>query len=176
MNVLAELKTRAAQRDLPFLLAGGHAVFVHGYARSTFDIDLIICRNDKSKWRELAKEMGYSFHHEGPTFLQFNAPNAEFLPLDMMLVDNDTFAKLMTDAVPGPVTLSHVKIISVMHLLALKCHAIRHGHKGRIVKDTDDIIHLVQANRLDPNDPAVRSLFLRYGTEDLYEKVRRAST
>lgn len=174
MNILVELNTRAAEQELPFLLAGGHAVFVHGYARNTFDIDLIIRRDDKAKWREVVGKIGYTVHHEGPTFLQFNPPNPELLPLDMMLVDNDTFSKLAADAVPGPAALDRVKVISVMHLLALKCHAIRHGHKGRVIKDADDIIHLVQANQLDLNSPAVREVFHQYGTEELYEKVRKA--
>ena len=61
-----------------------------------------------------------------------------------------------------------------MHLLALKCHAIKHGHAGRIVKDAEDVIRLTQNNRLDPNARTVRELFLKHGTEELYEKVRRA--
>ena len=151
-------------------------MIVHGYARTTFDLDLIICRNEQNQWRDLAQEIGYSFHHEGPTFLQFNPPNPRFLPLDLMLVNEQTFAKLMADAVSGPATTEGVNVVSLPHLLALKCHAVSHGHQGRIVKDADDIIHLVQASRLDINDPEVRKLFLKHGTVELYEKVRRACT
>jgi hypothetical protein len=55
----------------------------------------------------------------------------------------------------------------------LKCHAIKHGHEGRIVKDADDVIQLVQVNRLDVNRPDIREIFLKFGTADLYEKVQR---
>lgn len=37
---------------------------------------------------------------------------------------------------------------------------IAHGHPRRVVKDADDVIRLVEANRLDMNDPGVRELFL----------------
>lgn len=154
------------------MLAGGHAVIAHGHPRNTFDIDLIIRRVDRAPWEELALSLGYSFHGEGPTFVQFNPPNDNFLPLDLMLVGDDTFAKLLADAVPAPASAGAAKLVSLRHLLALKCHAIKHGHRGRIVKDADDVIHLALANKLDVEEPGMRELFLKHGTAELYEKVR----
>jgi hypothetical protein len=173
VNFLGAIAIQAAERGLPFVLAGGHAVIVHGYPRNTFDIDLIIRRVDQACWSELVKSMGYSFHREGPTFLQFNPPNAQSLPLDLMLVGDETFAKLMAGAVPAPASTAGAKVVSLPHLLALKCHAIKHGHRGRIVKDADDVIRLVLANKLDLDEPGIRDLFLKHGTTELYEKVRK---
>ena len=174
MNELANIASAAASRELPFLLSGGHAVISHGFARSTFDLDLIIRRNDREKWLELARTMGYVLHHEGPTFLQFNAPDAQSFPLDLMLVNEETFSKMRADAVPAPSRIQDVWVVSLMHLLALKCHAVKHGHAGRIVKDADDVIHLLQQNGLDPDKPIIHELFLRHGTAEFYEKVRKA--
>ncbi len=174
MNELTTIATRAASQDIPFLLSGGHAVITHGFPRSTFDLDLIVRRNDREKWLRLAQDMGYELHREGPTFAQFNAPKAESFPLDLMLVNEDTFSKLRTEAVPAPSDARGVWVVSLMHLLALKCHVIKHGHAGRIVKDTEDVIRLIQNNRLDPDAQTVREIFLNHGTKPLYEKVRRA--
>jgi hypothetical protein len=173
VSLLGTIAVQAAERGLPFVLAGGHAVIAHGHPRNTFDIDLIIRRADQDQWAELAKSAGYSFYREGPTFIQFNPPNAQLLPLDLMLVADETFAKLMADAVPAPASAAGARVVSLRHLLALKCHAIKHGHPGRIVKDADDVIHLAQANRLDLDEPGMRDLFLKHGTAELYEKVRR---
>ena len=41
------------------------------------------------------------------------------------------------------------RVVSLEHLLALKCHAIKHGHPGRVEKDVDDVLGLVRANLLD---------------------------
>ncbi len=82
----------------------------------------------------------------------------------------------MADAVPGPAGAPGTRTVSLRHLLALKCHAIRYGHSGRIVKDADDVIRLVKANRLDVKDPAIRELFMKHGPPDLYEKVCRICT
>jgi hypothetical protein len=170
---LGAIAVRAAERGLPFVLAGGHAVIAHGHPRNTFDIDLIIRRADQAVWTDLAHSAGYSFHREGPTFLQFNPPNPQVLPLDLMLVGDDTFAKLMAEAVAAPASAEGAKVVSLRHLLALKCHAIKHGHRGRIVKDADDVIRLALVNKLDLDEPAIRDLFLKHGTAELYEKVRR---
>ena len=150
-------------------------MIVHGHPRNTFDIDLIIRRTDRALWEELARGLGYIFYREGPTFLQFSPPNANTLPLDLMLVGDETFAKFLADAVPAPASAAGAKAVSLRHLLALKCHAIKHGHPGRVVKDADDVIRLAQANKLDLEGPGIRDLFLKYGTSELYERVRRLS-
>jgi hypothetical protein len=173
VNSLGTIAVQAAGRGLPFVLAGGHAVIAHGHPRNTFDIDLIIRRTDRAKWADLAREAGYSPYREGPTFLQFNPMSEQFLPLDLMLVSDDTFAKLMAEAVPAPASAEGAKVVSLRHLLALKCHAIKHGHEGRIVKDAEDVIRLAQVNKLDLDEPDIRGLFLKHGTTELYDKVRR---
>jgi len=170
---LEKLASAAGKYGLPFILTGGHAVIAYGFLRSTFDLDLIIRREDKAKWSELAKENGYEFLRDGPAFVQFVAKNADSFPLDLMLVNEDTFAKMQADTVTVA-DLPGIPVVSLMHLLALKCHAIKHGHSGKIVKDADDVIRLVQVNRLDPDSPLLRQLFLKHGTEEFYEKVRTA--
>jgi hypothetical protein len=174
VNPLGAIAVQAAERGLPFVIAGGHAVVLHGHPRNTFDLDLIIRRTDQAGWKELAKANGYSPYREGPTFLQFNPQDdTQALPLDLMLVGEATFTKLMADAVPAPASSPGAKVVSLRHLLALKCHAIRHGHRGRIVKDADDVIRLTLANKLDLDDPDIRDLFLKHGSMELYDKVRR---
>jgi hypothetical protein len=173
VNSLGTIAVRAAERGLPFVLAGGHAVIAHGHPRNTFDIDLIVRRADQAIWVDLARSAGYSLHREGPTFVQFDPSDAQALPLDLMLVSDDTFAKLMAEAVPAPASAAGAKVVSLRHLLALKCHAIKHGHQGRMVKDADDVIRLALVNKLDLDEPNIRDLFLKHGTAELYEKVRR---
>jgi hypothetical protein len=175
VNSLETIAAAAAAAKMAFVLAGGHAVMVHGYARSTFDIDLIIRREDRAGWLKVANGLGFGLFHEGPNFIQFSPSSPTAAPLDLMFVNDDTFGRLMAEAVPGPPGVAGAKVVSLRHLLALKCHAIKHGHAGRIVKDADDVIHLVLANRLDMDAPETREIFLKYGTQELYEKVRRAA-
>jgi hypothetical protein len=106
--------------------------------------------------------------------VQFNHPKAESFPLDLMLVNDNTFSNLRADAVPAPSAIPGVSVVSLMHLLALKCHAVKHGHKARIVKDAEDVIQLIQKNGLDLEAQEIRDLFRKHGTSEFYEKVRKA--
>ncbi len=174
MNQLAIIAAAAQNYGIPFLLGGGHAVITHGFARSTFDLDLVARQSDREKWLQLAKSAGYELHHENPNFLQFHAATEGTFPLDLMFVNDATFAKMLAAAVPSPSGLAAVQVVSLMHLLALKCHAVKFGHPGRIVKDAEDVIQLIRRNRLDPNAENVREVFRRHGTDEFYERVRRA--
>jgi hypothetical protein len=86
----------------------------------------------------------------------------------------DTFKKMEAQSVPMPSNVAGLRVVSLMHLLALKCHAVKHGHAGRIVKDAEDVIRLIQNNKLDPEAPQLVELFNKHGTNEFYKKVRRA--
>lgn len=174
VNELANISERAAEKGLPCLLAGGHAVITHGFARSTFDLDLIVRQEDREAWLVLAKELGYELHREAEVFTQFNAPRQNAFPLDLMFVNSQTFSKLRSEAVPAPSTATGLWVVSLMHLLALKCHAVKHGHSGRRLKDAEDVIQLIQIHGLNPEAEAMRELFRQHGTEEFYEKVQTA--
>jgi len=90
-----------------------------------------------------------------------------------MLMSEETFSKLAATAIANPYGSKLPQIIALESLVAMKCHAIRHGHPGRVVKDADDLIHLFMANRLDPEALEWRDLILKFGTEELYEKLQR---
>jgi len=160
VNAIATIAAQAAERDLPFLLGGGHAVITHGHSRNTFDLDLVIRRSDRERWTALARDMGYVPRSEGPNFVQFDAPGLDRLPLDLMLMNEETFGKLLAEAVPAPVSAGAARSVSLPHLLAMKCHAIKHGHAGRIVKDADDVQHLIQINHVVCVVPISGSCFL----------------
>jgi hypothetical protein len=58
--------------------------------------------------------------------------------------------------------------------LALKYHAVKHGHPGRILKDAEDVIRLIQANRIDPEARDIRELFQKHGTNEMKKSEKPA--
>jgi predicted nucleotidyltransferase len=175
MSLFQQISEEACQGQLRFLVIGGVAVMAHGFARSTFDLDLLVRRSEVGKWKDLAAKLGFQFFQEGPTFVQFQPRAAETLPLDLMLVGEATFEQMyeaakLTDA--GGVS---VKVVSLAHLIALKCHAIQHGGPRRAVKDAEDVIQLLKANRIDPGREPLRGVILKHGSPELYDKLRRAT-
>lgn len=172
---MAVIAARALERKLSFLLAGGHAVISHGVPRNTFDVDLIIDRNQRPQWLDLFKNLGYTLFSEHPNFTQLKARDEAGLPVDLILVSAATFTKLLAEAGPDPAKTYGVQVVSLHHLLALKCHAIKFGPLGRIEKDIDDVIALIKKNHLDVRLRETRALILKHGTPELYEKLLRAA-
>jgi hypothetical protein len=172
VSVLDEISQAAQTHDISFLLTGGYAVILHGFPRNTFDLDLIVRRSDRDEWLNLLRHLGYVLFSEGSNFLQFNNLDEKRLPVDLMLVTDATFQNLFNEAVTGPE--KNTKAVSLLHLLALKCHAIKYTHVGRIEKDLDDVLRLIEIKQIDVNDAQIREIILRYGTPELYEKLLRA--
>ena len=90
-----------------------------------------------------------------------------------MLVNQETFTGIIVAASPVTVQGASVLLVSVEHLIALKLHVLKQARLHRFLKDFQDV-ELVRINRLDLHSDPMRVLFLRYGTSDLYEKIKRA--
>ena len=173
--MLEKICESATRSGLPVLLIGGHAVIAHGHPRNTFDIDFVIEVKDQQAWRDLLECLGYTLHAETRTFFQMQPPDERTLPVDVMMVNEPTFSKMLALAKECSALPPDARVVSLEHLLALKCHAIKHGHPGRVEKDVDDVIGLVRANQLDVTSADWREIFLKYGPSELYAKLRKTS-
>lgn len=174
MNVLQEIQRAASERGLRFLLIGGWAVIQHGCSRVTADLDLLVLRADQQKWRELLTGLGYECFSESEGFQQYKKSGNQDWPLDLMLVNQETFDGMLAASAPATVQDAVVSLVSLEHLIALKLHVLKQGRLHRFLKDFEDVVELVRINHLDLQSAPLRALFIRYGTADLYEKIRRA--
>jgi predicted nucleotidyltransferase len=174
VNALQEIQRTASERGLRFVLIGGWAVIQHGYTRVTADLDLLVLRSEQERWRELLSTLGYECFNDSEGFQQYKKPGQEAWPLDLMLVNQETFEGLLAAAAPATVQHAIVPLVSLDHLIALKLHVLKQGRLHRFLKDFEDVIQLVRINRLDLQSAPLRALFMRYGTADLYEKIKRA--
>src|SRR6266699_2737572 len=87
----------AAEVDgLESLLVGGNAVNLYAYRRTTFDVDLLVREREVARWLSFFEQRGYEIFHRTPNFvrLRFAADAAQALPVDLMLVDEETFEKI----------------------------------------------------------------------------------
>ncbi|MEK7685307.1 MAG: nucleotidyltransferase family protein [Verrucomicrobiota bacterium] len=173
MSVFEQLNREAAKQELRFIVIGGHAVMQHGYQRGTEDADILVDKNDRVLWQRIAEGLGYKFHHDGGAFLQYDAPEAAAWDLDIMLVPAETFHRLWAEIQPSQLEGASVAVPSLQHLLALKIHALKHGHGLRVLKDMDDVANLVLANRVDVRSEWFRQLFEKHGNMKLYERIVR---
>jgi hypothetical protein len=167
------LHDKAKKLDLAFLVIGGHAINAYCEPRATVDVDFLVSRDAQSRWRELLEDEGFKLIQDGKTFLQFAPPYGVEWRLDLMLVNPQTFGKLAAAARSVQVLGIDALIPRQEHLIALKLHALKHGHEERYEKDFGDVLALFRNTGLDPRSESSAKLFEQFGTPKLYEHVLR---
>ena len=173
MGLFQEVDIEARKHKLDFLVIGGLAVIFHGYSRDTVDLDLLIRRNNRARWLELFSQMRYSIYKERAAFVQLSPPKAGAWPVDLMFVADPTFDPILAAGIPVEMFGASVKVPILEHLIALKLHALKHGHIRRYLKDWLDVENLVRIQGLDLRSEKWKQLFLKYGTFEIYEKISR---
>jgi predicted nucleotidyltransferase len=164
----------AARRKLRFLVIGGLAINHYGYSRDTSDLDFFISQNERKEWMNVLKEFGYTSYHDGGNFIQYAAPDKNAWPVDLMLVQEKTFAPIFEASRAAEFFGVKTRVPLLEHLIALKLHALKNTRMRRFLKDFLDVENLIAINKLDIKSQKIRGLFDKYGTQDLYEKISQS--
>ena len=171
---IQKIAQRAADAGIPFLVIGGHAVHAHGYVRATDDLDLIVSREQRTQWSRLLGNFGMIVKNDAATFLQFEPKDETSTDVDLMFVSKEVFEQLNQAAVEATIEGVPLRVVSLLHLFALKCHSLQNSKALRRLKDMDDLIQLVLINHLDLNEPVLRATILKHGSAEIYEKLQHA--
>lgn len=132
MDILDELRKLVAvldDREVDYALCGGMAMGVHGVARTTIDIDLLILSNSLEEVFEIAKTLGYNIRGKDMSFAngaveirrvsKIDSEDGELLSLDLLLVTPATFgaweSRLKAEWEGGKLS-----VVSASGLIALK--------------------------------------------------------
>ncbi len=165
------IDANARRAGLPYLVIGGHAINVYCEPRATLDVDFLVRKSDGPKWTSLLSSEGFKPGPDRGAFIQFSPPYGVEWRLDLMLVNDQTFEKLATGAQMVSILGVSAAVPKAEHLVALKLHALKHGHPERFEKDFGDVMGLLRNARLDPRSPLIVQLFEQFGTNELYERV-----
>jgi hypothetical protein len=163
---IAELLQSLADDHVQYVLVGGLAVQLHGFLRSTFDIDLVLAMNDENLVRFIAVAKRYGlvpsipvsidslrnasqidqWHREkGMLAFALREPQIGGSVVDILVRPEVPFEKLKANAVAGELFSRQVWIASIDDLLTMKRCANR-------PKDHLDILALEKIKRgEDPN-------------------------
>jgi hypothetical protein len=157
---------------LPFLVIGGYAVAAHGHTRSTFDVDFLGQNQAREEWRERLLTRGFQLISETSAFAQFSPPDHS-TGLDLMFVGKDTFDQFWAAKEERGFGTSIAQVPALDHLLALKLHVLKQGLGHRTFKDAEDVEMLARRNKLNLDEERYEKLFLKYGTREIYETIKR---
>jgi hypothetical protein len=133
---------------IPYALAGGLAVGVHGYQRMTADVDILISAPNLWKFKERWVGRGWVDRFPGSKNMRDTATGVK---VDVLLAGDypgDGLPKPVRFPNPARVAIpvGDAKVMNLRTLIELKL-ASGMTAPDRL-KDLDDVIHLVRANRL----------------------------
>jgi len=171
-NLIAEAVQASGVR---LILIGGFAVNAYGYARNTLDVDFLITETDYIKLQSILLARGYKETARTEVFAKHASADQEDMPVDLLFVDPSTFEMIWAGGGETTVSGFGFKTPSLLHLIALKLHAIKQGSKDRVWKDLPDIMNLVIANRMDVASADFSEICRKFGPEGIHQKIQELS-
>lgn len=155
---------------IPCVVIGGIAVNFYKYNRQTTDVDFLLCKEDLERATQSLGKLGYRLARQQDTFAQFESEKPDLEDVDLMFVDKDTLDEILKDAQEMKMRGRVYLVPSLWNLIALKLHSSK-GSKFRELKDLLDIVLLIKINGIDPKKTQFKEFCLKFGNEDLYQKI-----
>ena len=152
------------------VLIGGFAVNFYDVPRATEDVDFLTTKEDFQAAYSFLEEEGFKKFSEKETFAQLENDKEYIRKLDFMFVDKDVLDKIIKEGKNVTIAGQDFKIPSVLHLVALKLHAIKFNKK-REYKDLVDIVDLIRNNKIDIKAEEFKNLCLKFGPQEIYNRI-----
>jgi len=163
---ITEILQSLSDAQVQYVLVGGLAVQLHGFLRSTFDVDLVLAMNDENLARFIdianrfgllpvipvsidslrnAKQIDQWHREKGMLAFALREPQVGGSVVDVLVRPEVSFDRLIANAVMGELFGRRVPIASIDDLIAMK-------HIANRPKDQLDIAALEKIKRgEDPN-------------------------
>jgi len=159
------------QRNVTCVLIGGFAVNYYKVTRQTVDIDFLITKDDFERILSLLEEKGFKRDYTQEVFARLTGEKPYLMDIDFMFVDKETLDKIIQEGKQVCIAGRNFIVPCLNHLIALKLHAIKYNPNVREYKDLADILELIKINKLQVKNALFKNLCLKYGTEELYNKI-----
>jgi hypothetical protein len=160
---LVRIAKRLDDLGIPYALAGGMAMFLHGYRRFTEDIDLLVTRDSLKTIHEKLDGLGYYPPFEGSKHLRDaeNGVRIEFIVTGDFPGDGKPKSVAFPDPVAVSTVIEEVRCVNLVTLVQLK---LASGTAPGRRKDLGDVQELIRLMNLpesfaDQLDPSVRELY-----------------
>lgn len=157
-------------RRVKALFVGGYALNAYGVVRQTMDVDCLMTQQDAESVGKALEQDGYRLQARAETFARYRHDSPFFMDVDILFVGRDTLDKMMPDSKPFSTEEAEYRVPSLIHLIALKLHAIRNDPKRR-ERDLGDIAELIRLNAKEISRDELKETCLRFGPVELADAV-----
>jgi hypothetical protein len=131
----------------------------------------LITKEDFEKIAPLLEKAGYKQDIVQNVFIHFKSNKLYLMDIDFMFVDKETLTKIIKNGKKISIAGREFIVPSLNNLIALKLHSLKYNPKFREIKDLPDIIALIRVNKINFKSRKFRELCLKYGTEEIYNKI-----
>jgi hypothetical protein len=131
--------------EIPFAVAGGLAVFLHGYRRSTDDVNLLVESQDQSRIREAMTDAGIPWSRTRRAFVGPGSTAVHLLFAGDRIEDTGIANPSPTPAVFT--TMDDLPVLRLARIIEIKL-AVGSSNIRRSHKDLADVVELIAINRL----------------------------
>ena len=169
-DVFDSIAQAARKAGVRLILIGGFAVNAYDYARNTRDIDFLTTEDDYAKITRVLSPLGYEESVRTDVFAKQVSKN-KTMPADFLFVDPATFESIWRGGKDTTVSGCSFRLPSLLHLIALKLHAVKQGSKDRAWKDIPDIVNLITANKFDTAATDFKGICQKYGLDGIYQEI-----
>lgn len=168
------LAAEFGRAKIPFILVGGFAVNHYRFSRATADVDVMMTEENYERALPLLRQNGYQETVRTELFARLKNNESLMIDLDILFVDSKTFDGIRKESGETEIAGRKISVPSLNHLIALKLHSLK-NNAHREIPDLADIVNLIKINQLNPEQDSFKALCLKYGTQELYDKIRRAT-
>jgi hypothetical protein len=175
-EALERIARRLEELEIPYAVAGGMALFAHGFRRFTEDVDILVTREGLKVIHERLDGLGYV-----PPFSKSkNLRDAEYgVRIEFLIAgEYPGDGKPKPVAFPDPaevgVEIDGVTYLSLPRLVELKLASGMTGGVTRM-KDLADVVALIQTLGLPAEFAESLDPFVRERYRELWEGVRQGS-
>lgn len=171
--ILEILAGGLSRQRIPALLIGGYALQAYGVVRQTLDVDCLVADADVVRLGQLLTAAGYRERARTKDFVRYIHSSLYLMDVDVLLVAPSTMQVMLKASREYRVGAFEWRVPSLIHLVALKLHALKNA-PDREAKDFGDIVELLRGHRAEWQAGDLEKLCRKYGPKDIYARLEAA--
>ena len=169
---LQRITQRLAELEIPYAIAGGMALFFHGFRRFTEDIDILVTREGLDRIRRKLEGLGYVPVFSGSRNLRDadSGVRIEFLVTGEYPGDGKPKPVAFPDPIEASIEKEGIRLLSLPKLIELKL-ASGMTEAARL-RDLADVQELIRILRLRADFAEQLKPFVRHKYDELWASVQ----
>lgn len=157
---------------IDFSLIGGVALYFHGAARTTFDVDFLILLAQSDRVNDIMKKWGYTLLHRSGDAANYASENKEMGQVDFLFAHRKYALAMLQRAEKREIMGHRVKVLRSEDLIGLKVQSSSNDPQ-RASRDQSDIEDIIRRNAKTLDWELVAEYFKLFDREDELRDLKK---